>query len=222
MPNCIRAVILAAGMRARLHPYSDLVSMRLVGMSGILMLHNVVHQLSVLGIRKAGAVMRDRCEAFTGCCREFLQQELLRTASPTRWSLTAIASPNAPTTGSAVELAEDGSVTPFGMDPTPPQNGRGSPSRQTNLTSFFADVLPEHRLPALYRAVKSGQSTACVAQILVPPGDTRNLARSTDRFSRRFKIDSQGDLWSAKELFTPAELILAAPTSISLAPGVRR
>lgn len=95
MPNCIRAVILAAGMRARLHPYSDLVPMRSVGMSGILMLHNVVHQLSVLGIRKAGAVIRDRCEAFTGCCREFLQQEL-RTASPTRWSLTAIACPMHP------------------------------------------------------------------------------------------------------------------------------
>lgn len=221
MPTCIRAVILAAGMRARLHPYSDLVSVRLVGMSGILMLHNAVHQLAALGIRKAGAVIRDRCEAFTACCREFLQQEL-RTASPTRWSLRAIASPNAPTTGSAVALTDHGSVTPFGMDPTPPQNGRGSPSRRTHLTSFFADALPEHRLPALYRAVKSGQPTACVAQILVPLGDTRNLARSTDRFSRRFKIDSQGDLWSAKDLFTPAELIPAAPTSISLAPGVRR
>lgn len=221
MLTCIRAVILAAGMRARLHPYSDLVPMRLVGMSRILMLHNAVHQLTVPGIRKAGAVIRNRCEAFTGCCREFLQQEL-RTASPTRWSLTAIASPNAPTTGSAVELADHGSVTPFGMDPTSPQNGQGSPSGQTNLTSFFADVLPEHRLPALYRAVKSGQRTAYVAQILAPLGGTRNLARSTDRFSRRFKIDSRGDLWSAKELFTLAELILIAPTSISLASGVRR
>lgn len=181
MLTSIRAVILAAGMRARLHPYSDLVPMRLVGMSGILMLHNAVHQLSLLGIRKAGVVIRDRCEAFTGCCRESLQQEL-RTASPTRWSLTAIASPNAPTTGSAVELADHGSVTTSAWTKLPLKNARRSPSRQTNLTPFFADALPEHRLPALYRAVKSGQRTAYVAQILAPVGDTRNPARSTTGF----------------------------------------
>ncbi|NEU97997.1 hypothetical protein [Bradyrhizobium uaiense] len=73
MLNGTRAVILATGMVLRQRPYPELVPTLLVDTNRIPMLHNGLHQLSVLGIGEAAVAAGYRKEAIEQFCGQRLK-----------------------------------------------------------------------------------------------------------------------------------------------------
>lgn len=106
--------------------------------------------------------------------REVLERTL-GTVSAKKRNVAAVAAFTEAMSGSAVELAEDRSVSTFVMNQTPAQAQARSLFKTINLTYFSAAALQEQLVPALHRAVESGHRTAYVEQILallvenVPP-----------------------------------------------------
>ncbi|WFU14859.1 phosphocholine cytidylyltransferase family protein [Bradyrhizobium sp. CB3481] len=272
MLNGTRAVILAAGMGSRLRPYTEFVPKPLVGVNGIPMLHNALHQLSELGIGEATIVVGYRKEAIEQSCGHrfenvdikyvhnpifdrtgsayslwlarhrmlagdtiflegdvFFEREVLdrtlRSISPTKQSVAAVAAFNVSMSGSAVELAEDGSVATFIMNQTPVNAQARGLFKTINLTRFSANALRKQLVPALHRAVESGHHKAYVEQILAPLVETRELQLSAADCSdtRWFEIDNEDDLRLAEEIFAlPTGGAHRTATSISLPAGARR
>lgn len=155
--------------------------------------------------------------------REVLERAL-RTASPTNQSVAAVAAFDAAMSGSAVELADDGSVATFVMSQTPVEAQARGLFKTINLTRFSADASREQLVPALHRAVESGRLTAYVEQILALLVEKRQLpilaADCSD--TRWFEIDSEDDLRLAEKIFAlPMGRALPTASAISLA-GAKR
>ncbi|SJM32462.1 phosphocholine cytidylyltransferase family protein [Mesorhizobium delmotii] len=156
--------------------------------------------------------------------REVLERTL-RTVSPTKKNVAAVAAFTEAMSGSAVELAEDHSVSTFVMNQTPAQAQARSLFKTINLTHLSAAALHDRLVPALHRAVESGHRTAYVEQILAPLVENRELPLSAADCSdtRWFEIDSEADLQLAEEIFRlPPALALSDPSSAKLAAGARR
>ncbi|MET4072197.1 NDP-sugar pyrophosphorylase family protein [Bradyrhizobium sp. S3.2.6] len=271
MLNGTRAVILAAGMGARLRPYTEFVPKPLVEVNGTPMLHNALHQLSELGASEATIVVGYREEAIEQSCghrfeevdieyvhnpifdrtgsayslllarntmlagdtvflegdvffeREVLERTL-RTVSPTKQSVAAVAAFNAAMSGSAVELADDGSVVTFVMNQTPVEARARGLFKTINLTRFSAEASREQLVPALHQAVESGHRTAYVEQVLARLVEQRELQLSAADCSdtRWFEIDSEDDLRLAEKIFAPSMGRAVSAASSSPLTGARR
>ncbi|MET4121232.1 NDP-sugar pyrophosphorylase family protein [Bradyrhizobium sp. JR1.5] len=155
--------------------------------------------------------------------REVLERTL-RTVSSTKQSVAAVAAFNAAMSGSAVELADDGSVVTFVMNQTPVEARARGLFKTINVTRFSADASREQLVPALHRAVESGHRTAYVEQILARLVEQRELQLSAVDCSdtRWFEIDSEDDLRLAEKMFAPP-MIRAVSAASSIPPtGARR
>ncbi|MDE5445204.1 NTP transferase domain-containing protein [Bradyrhizobium sp. CSA207] len=150
--------------------------------------------------------------------REVLERTL-RTVSSTQQSVAAVAAFNAAMSGSAVELADDGSVVTFAMNQTPVEARARGLFKTINLTRFSADASREQLVPALHRAVKSGHRTAYVEQILALLVEKRELQLSAADCSDTlwFEIDSEDDLRLAEKIFAPP-MSPAFPAASSIPP----
>ncbi|WP_349642863.1 phosphocholine cytidylyltransferase family protein [Bradyrhizobium japonicum] len=137
--------------------------------------------------------------------REVLERTL-RTVSSTKQSVAAVAAFNAAMSGSAVELADDGSVVAFVMNQTPVEAQARGLFKTINLTRFSADASREQVVPALHQAVESGHRTAYVEQVLARLVEQRELQLSAADCSdtRWFEIDSKDDLRLAEKIFAPS------------------
>lgn len=156
--------------------------------------------------------------------REVLERTL-RAVSATKRNVAAVAVFTEAMSGSAVELAGDHSVSTFVMNQTPAQAQANSLFKTINLVHFSAAALHEQLVPALHRAVESGQRTAYVEQVLALLVENRELHLSAADCSdtRWFEIDSEVDLRLAEEIFgLPPALALPGASSAKLAAGARR
>ncbi|MFQ3459055.1 phosphocholine cytidylyltransferase family protein [Bradyrhizobium sp. UFLA01-814] len=155
--------------------------------------------------------------------REVLERTL-RTVSSTKQSVAAVAAFNAAMSGSAVELADDGSVLTFIMNQAAVEAQARGLFKTINLMRVSANASREQLVPALHRAVESGHRTTYVEQILALLVEKRELRLSVADCSdtRWFEIDSEDDLHLAEKIFAPPMgRALPPASSISLA-GARR
>lgn len=159
----------------------------------------------------------------------FFEREVLsrtiRSVSAIKTSVAAVASFSEVMSGSAVELASDGSVATFVMNQSPQEAQARGLFKTINLTRFSAAALREQLVPALHRAVESGHRTAYVEQILalLVEGRALNLHAADCSDTRWFEIDSEADLRLAEEIFSlPPTLSLSDGRSPPLVAGARR
>lgn len=156
--------------------------------------------------------------------REVLDRTL-RTTSSTKQNVAAVAAFNGEMSGSAVELADDGSVVTFVMGQTPVEAQAKGLLKTINLTRFSADASREQLVPALHRAVQSRHFTSFVEEVLALLVETQELRLSAVDCSdtRWFEIDSEDDLRLAERIFTPpTDLALPAATSVGPRAGARQ
>lgn len=155
--------------------------------------------------------------------REVLERTL-RSISPIRASVAAVASFTDAMSGSAVDLTEDGSIATFVMNQTPQEARAAGLFKTINVTRFSAGALREQVVPALHRAVESGHRTAYVEQILSLLVESRTLTLHAADCSdtRWFEIDSEIDLRLAEEIFALPPSLSPHAQSSRQAAGARR